>query len=545
MIDTSALTIPSMLHYTASRFGDQPALSWEDSKPYTWSEVMDRSRALSAMLAEKGIVATDRVAILGQNMPSWGIANFGIVLNGAVMVPLLPDFHSREIANILIHSGSKAIIVSDNLLFKLEEMEKPFEGIVIRMDDLDQAASPDSITEHVEVAPDDLAAIIYTSGTTGNSKGVMLTHRNICTNVYQGWALHNVVKEDRFLSLLPLSHTFENTLSLILPMSQGASVYYLRKLPTPAVLLPALQRVKPTTILSVPLIIEKIYRNKVKPTLTKYAVTRFLYTIPFFRRLLHRLAGKSLMRTFGGEVRFFGIGGAKLAPDVELFLMEGHFPYAIGYGLTECSPLLAGKVVGAGSYQSTGVAVPNIELKIHEPDPITGEGEIWTRGPNIMKGYYKEPELTAQVLSPDGWFRTGDLGVFNAQGDLLIRGRSKSMIVGASGENIYPEEIESVINTFRYVVESVVVEQKGKLVALVHFNREALEERYKHLKEEVTDYVENKIEELKKELHHYVNTRVNKFSRIHVVQPHPSPFQKTATHKIKRFLYPGESTTLK
>ncbi|MBE0642257.1 MAG: AMP-binding protein, partial [Bacteroidales bacterium] len=213
-----------------------------------------------------------------------------------------------------------------------------------------------------------------------------------------------------------------------------------------------------------------------------------------------------------------------------------------GYGLTETAPLLAGKMVGSGSFQSTGKPVPGVEIKIHEADARTGEGEIWVKGPNVMKGYYGEPEMTAQVLSPDGWFRTGDLGVFNRQGDLMIKGRSKSMIVGSSGENIYPEEIESIINTFRYVAESLVIEQKGKLVAMVHFNREALEEKYQHLKEEVTDYVEHKIEELRKELQDYVNHRVNKFSRIHSIHYHPSPFQKTATHKIKRFLYHGDKT---
>lgn len=533
------LTIPAMLRNSVDLYSDRAALSWEDGQPLTYARVMELTMSLASRLVAAGVKKGDRVAVLGHNMPSWGIANFGIHWSGAIMVPLLPDFHAREVANILRHSGSTALILSDSLKQKLEEMEEPFTGIVIRMDDLDQAKPVDTL-DMPAVEPDDLACIIYTSGTTGNSKGVMLTHSNLVTNVYQGYALQKINRNDRFLSLLPLSHTLENTLSLLLPVARGASVFYLKKPPTPAVLLPALQRVRPTTILSVPLIIEKIYRNKVKPTLTKSAFLRAIYSKGVFRKVLHRLAGKSLMRTFGGEVRFFGIGGAKLAPDVERFLMEARFPYAIGYGLTESSPLLAGKMVGTGSYQSTGKPVPGVEIKIHEPDPETGEGEIWAKGPNIMKGYYGEPELTAQVLSPDGWFRTGDLGVFNRQGDLLIKGRSKSMIVGASGENIYPEEIESIINSFRYVVESLVIEQKGKLVAMVHFNREALEEKYKHLKEEVTDYVEHKIDELRKELQDYVNHRVNKFSRVHSILHHPSPFQKTATHKIKRFLYHGD-----
>jgi long-chain acyl-CoA synthetase len=543
MTKTPFDSLNRLLEASVQQFGPNPSLSWVEGEPLTYSDLWVRVNAFAYRLKQDGIAPGDRVAILSHNMPGWGIAQFAILRAGAVIVPMLPDFTSTEISNILSHSATKAAVVSEGLAPKLQSEEVAFKGLIYSTEVLDQAGNdiPESqYGEFPEVKATDLAAIIYTSGTTGKSKGVMLTHKNIATNVWQGNAIHPVVAQDRFLSLLPLSHTLENTLSLILPLSAGASVYYLRKPPTPAVLLPALQKVKPTTILAVPLIIEKIYRNKVKPTFAGKPVIGYLYRRPVFRRFFHRLAGKSLMRTFGGQVRFFGIGGAKLNEDVELFLKEANFPYAIGYGLTECAPLLAGKVVGKGSFQSTGIAVPGVELKIHQPDPKTGEGEIWAKGPNIMQGYYQEPELTAEVFSEDGWFKTGDLGVFNKAGDLMIRGRSKSMIVGASGENIYPEEIESVINTFRYVVESVVIEQKGKLVALVHFNREALEEKYQHLKEEVTDYMEHKVEELKRELHHYVNSRVNKFSRIHIVQNHPSPFQKTATQKIKRFLYGKE-----
>lgn len=531
-------TLPLMFRESVKRFQERPFLSWEDGQAMSYGRVDKIVGGFTYRLITEGIKKGDRVAILGHNMPSWPIAQFGIMNAGAVVVPLLPDFTSLELSNILSHSGARAIIVSDSLKHKLDEINLNQDTKIFRLDDLDSASSEDiPPIKDPEVHADDLAAIIYTSGTTGKSKGVVLSHRNICSNVQQAMALHQVVSEDRFLSLLPLSHTFENTLGLILPLSQGASVYYLRKPPTPAVMLPALKRVRPTTILAVPLIIEKIYRNKVLPTFNEKWLTRVLFHAAPFRKLLHRFAGKSLMRTFGGEIRFFGIGGAKLSPDVERFLMEGRFPYAIGYGLTECAPLLAGKVVGKGSFQTTGISVPDVQIKIQSADPVSGEGEILAKGPNIMKAYYKEPTLTEEVFTSDGWFRTGDLGVFNKQGELMIKGRSKSMIVGSSGENIYPEEIESVINTFRYVVESVVVEQKGKLVALVHFNKEALEEKYKHLREEVTDFVEHQIDELKNELRQYVNSRVNKFSRIHQVQYHPVPFRKTATQKIKRFLY--------
>jgi len=243
-----------------------------------------------------------------------------------------------------------------------------------------------------------------------------------------------------------------------------------------------------------------------------------------------------LMKTFGGNIRFFGVGGAKLNKTVEKFLIEAKFPYAIGYGLTETSPILAGADPKNTVYESTGPAIKDIELIIHNPDKVTGEGEIWAKGPSIMMGYYNEPEMTKEVLTPDGWFKTGDLGVFDKNNNLFIRGRLKNMIVGASGENIYPEEIESVINNFRHVIESLVVEKKGKLVALVHLNMEELEKKYRHLKDEAHK-LDEKVEEMLRELKEYVNSRVNKFSQINKIEHQGEPFQKTATQKIKRFLY--------
>jgi long-chain acyl-CoA synthetase len=290
-------------------------------------------------------------------------------------------------------------------------------------------------------------------------------------------------------------------------------------------------------MLSVPLIMEKIYRNKILPAFQDKWSMRLLYSMPLVRKKLNRIAGKKLMKTFGGEVKFFGIGGAKLDKVVEQFLIEARFPYAVGYGLTETAPLLAGASPQNTKHQSTGPAMEGVTLKINNPDPVTGEGEIWAKGLNVMKGYYKEPELTQTVFSEDGWFKTGDLGVFDQQDFLYIKGRLKNIILGANGENIYPEEIESVINNFRFVVESLVVQKKGKLVAMVHFNQEEIALRYQHMKEDVSAYVENKIEELILELQEYVNSRVNKFSRVQVIILQPVPFKKTPTQKIKRFLY--------
>ena len=290
-------------------------------------------------------------------------------------------------------------------------------------------------------------------------------------------------------------------------------------------------------MLTVPLIIEKIYFNRILPAFRDKFILKHLYKFVLFRKILNKAAGKKLLKTFGGELKFYGIGGAKLNKTVEKFLIEANFPYAIGYGLTETSPLLAGANPKKSVFESTGPPIEGIELIINNPDKYTGEGEIWAKGPTIMKGYYMEPELTKEVLTDDGWFKTGDLGTLDNNNYLFIKGRLKNMIVGSSGENIYPEEIESIINNFRFVVESLVVQQKGKLVALVHINMEELEKKYQIMKEDMSRQVEDKVNELMNELQTYVNSQVNKFSRIHKVIVQPVPFQKTATLKIKRFLY--------
>lgn len=551
----TALTMPALIGAAVQRFGDRDALAFAGGTPETYDSLAAGIDAVSALLQRAGIGRGDRVAILGHNMPSWAKAYFGTTFLGAVAVPLLPDFHPTEIDNILRHAGPAALFVSASLEARLEEVETASVGLVVRLDDFavlraadpTLAFDPDARPQPPvpEVAEDDLAAIIYTSGTTGKSKGVMLTHRNICHDASASRLIQPVNEHDRFLSILPLSHTYENTLGLVLPLICGASVHYLQKPPTPAVLLPALASVRPTTILAVPLVIEKIYRNRVLPALTKNALLRTLYRIPFVRRRLHHIAGRKLMETFGGQLRFFGVGGAKLDPVVDRFLDEARFPYAIGYGLTETSPLAAGSAPFGTKVGFVGPRLPGTEVELRDVDPHTGEGEIWIKGPNVMRGYYKEPELTAEVLTADGWFRSGDLGFFDVAGNLAIRGRLKNMIVGASGENIYPEEIESVINSFRHVVESLVVQQKGRLVAMVHLNREELEQRYHHLRDEAgrrVDDVERRVDEVLRELKAYVNARVNRFSQIQVVIHSPEPFIKTATQKIKRFLYQERKT---
>ncbi|MDA3930252.1 MAG: AMP-binding protein [Prolixibacteraceae bacterium] len=532
---------------------NKPALGFVNEPFLTYNSLWEKVLSITSFLKEKGIQKGDKVGLLSANQPNWGAAYFGIVSMGAIVVPILPDFHEDEIENILQHSEAKALFVSENLYGRITPSLYEQLTCLVIVDSFAEVKHGLNINEiknlactitkrseevaFNEIAKDDIASIIYTSGTTGKSKGVMLSHWNLVSNVFGCSKIHKTDSTDRFLSLLPLSHTYENTVAFLLPIYSGASVSYLRKLPTPAVLLPALKVVKPTMILSVPLIIEKIYKGKVLPNINGKAITRVLYKFGPTRKLLNKVAGKKLMETFGGEVKFFGIGGAKLDPSVEQFLVESKFPNAIGYGLTETAPLIAGFDSHQGKYQSTGPSVEGVTLKINDPDPITGEGEIWAKGDNVMKGYFKEPELTAEVLTEDGWFKTGDLGRFDTSGYLFIKGRLKNMIIGASGENIYPEEIEAIINRFKHVSESVVVQQKGKLVAMVHFNREELETKFKYLKEQATQYIDKNIEELKVELQEFVNSKVNKFSRVQKVVNKKEPFEKTATKKIKRFLY--------
>lgn len=540
------LTLPAQFGHIVEKFGTRPSLSLVGEKPISYFELNQQINTLICLLEELGIRPGDKIAILSTNQPNWGIAYFAITFMGAVAVPLLPDFLASEIENIITHSEAKAIFISEKLAPKLEQIPLSKTIHQISVEDYTVVNSSGEVpvygkekepATHFEVQEDDLAAIIYTSGTTGNSKGVMLSHKSICFTADAALCVYHVDENDRFLSILPLSHTYENTMGFVMPMIKGSSVYYLGKQPTPSVLLPALLEVKPTMMFAVPLIIEKIYRNKILPAFTtKWPVSQ-LYKVPFIRKVLNRVAGKKLMATFGGKLGFFGIGGAKLDRNVEKFLIEARFPYSIGYGLTETAPLLAGMKVFESRLQSTGPAIAGVELKINHPDPKTGEGEIWARGANVMKGYYKEPEITAETITPEGWFKTGDLGTFDKDGYLYIRGRLKNVIIGSSGENIYPEEIETVINNYPNVLESVVMQQKGKIVALVHFNLDELEASYSDLLEKGSRLAEQQMNEVLKDLQQYINQNVNKFSQVQLVLAQPEPFQKTATQKIKRYLY--------
>lgn len=367
--------------------------------------------------------------------------------------------------------------------------------------------------------PDTLAAIIYTSGTSGKAKGVMLSHANLCYSVVEACHAQLATHRDRWLSILPMAHTYELALGMLYPFYVGASVYYLQGIPAPSVLLNAMREVRPTIILTVPLIAEKIYRT----ISGKIENSKFLsWMLRHTPTLLYSVAGWALRQQTGGKIRFFGIGGAKLNPEVEQFYKRTRFNYAIGYGTTETAPLICNACVGKTAIGTVGVAAYGVEVKLENVDETTGVGEIVAKGRNVMMGYYKDPERTSSVLSPDGYYHTGDLAVLDHKGRYIIKGRLGNMIVGPSGENIYPEEIEQVISDYPGVQESLVIQRERSLVALVRLREETV-------KQSMSTIAEN----IKK----YVNNRVNKHSALSTVQIVTSPFMKTATLKIRRNIY--------
>jgi long-chain acyl-CoA synthetase len=535
--DNENSTLRDIYSASVKNYGERMAFSLHNKESITYKEVSSRVENLIDILNKAGIEPGQKVALLGNNMPNWAVSYFAITVSGRVVVPILPDFTAFEIINVLDHSDAFAIIVSSKLEYKIHKHISDKLPLIIRMDTLEPVKVPtvSSPVQPTEPKQDDIASIIYTSGTSGASKGVMLTHSNLVHHTKMTFKLFPILQDDTFLSILPLSHAYECSIGMLLPFYCGASVVYLDGSPTPSLLMPALKEVRPTVMLSVPLIVEKIYKIKIRPMFTKNIVLRILYSVPIVRRALHKLAGKKLLETFGGKLRFFGIGGSRIDGVVEHFLADAGFPYGIGYGLTETSPLLAGAIPGKVRWQSTGPAIEGVELKIAQPNKEM-IGEVLAKGPNIMKGYYKDPDTTKASFTSDGWFITKDIGYIDKKGNLFIKGRRDNMMLGPNGENIYPEDIESVINEFDLVLESLVVQKKGKLVAKVHFNYEEIKNG---LLEEGngSKNITDKLTEVKAELFSYVNERVNKFSRLSEITEQPVPFEKTATLKIKRYLY--------
>ncbi|MCK4922071.1 MAG: AMP-binding protein [Bacteroidales bacterium] len=549
MVKLEKYTICHLVSKSIEKFGDKVALSYIGEEGMSYKDlginIQSTAETLDILEVEKG----DKVAVLGENSPNWGVSYLSILCKGAIVVPILPEFHENEIMTILEHSESKVVFLSEKQYARMGKLIEDKDYKVIIIDKLkfksEKAKTESKLAVYFPcqdelVSENDLAAIIYTSGTTGSSKGVMLTHKNLSWQVNKLQTVQPVDETDRFVSILPMSHTLENSVGFLLPLHTGASVYYIRKQPpAPSVLIDAFQKIKPTILLTVPMIIEKIYRKQVLPKFEKSFITRNLFKFKPTRVLLNRLAGKKLAVVFGGELKFFGIGGAKLDGQIERYLREAKFPYAIGYGLTETAPMLSGSSPKDSVYQGTGPAMEGIHMKLINVNEETGLGEIVASGPNVMPGYYKNEEATKAVFTEDGYFRTGDLGYIDKKGVVYIRGRIKNMILGTSGENIYPEEIESLINGIEAVEESLVLHLQGKIIAMVNINLEELENKMLKLNEKAVEISHETMDEVLAEIQQYVNQRVNKFSRLNKVVFHATPFEKTPTKKIKRYLYGG------
>jgi long-chain acyl-CoA synthetase len=536
-------TLAKLYDYATAVYSKKIYTQWYDSKEgsYTYATFKNECDALSKVLTQYGIGAGDKVAILSTNMPNWSVAFFATVVFGRISIPILPDSSENEVTNIINHSESKVLFVAKKMVGKVskEVMEKM--TLVIELDTLEIIkADEEKFTCDGRTAvptPDEIATIIYTSGTTGSAKGVVLTHRNLASNVITCYHSCKRTEKDRWLSILPMAHTLEMTLGMLYPMYTGSTVYYLPKPPAAPLLLKAMKIVRPTTMLTVPMIIEKVYKGSVLPTIKKSRTLTWMNK--HMRWLMCRIIGMKLKKTFGGCISFYGIGGAKLDPEVEEFLLKARFPYAIGYGLTETSPLLGYAMKGWRSVGSFGYPVYNVKLKLHNVDPTTGEGEVVAQGPNVMLGYYKDPVRTKSVFTEDGWFRTSDIAVQDEKGRFYIKGRNNNMILGPSGENIYPEEIENVVNNVEGVSESIIVERNGRLVALVQPSEDFIQ-----WNNESEDKLYEKLDNWKDKILSFTNKNVNKSSQVSSVEVMKEPFEKTATQKIRRFKYKESAPTV-
>ena len=566
-IELDKLTLDKLVENSFSQFKEELFCTDIDKVKITYADAQQLLSQVQATLKSFDIKQGDRVAICSENNVHWGIVYLAITSLGCVVVPILPDFHSNEVHHILKHCEATALFASKKQKTKLDEEDFTSSlKYIFSLETLDlienlnespiefvnevKSLGAEKFTQmkakafelanikeaELEIKEEDLAAIIYTSGTTGQSKGVMLSHKNLVAQMQQTHDLNPILPTDRFLSILPLAHTLECSVGFLVPFANGASIHYITKTPAPKVILKAMQKVKPTVILTVPLVIEKIYKSKIQPNFTKNKLVKFLYNnVPMVRKKLNVIAGKKLQESFGGHMRFFGIGGAKLSLFVEEFLIEAKFPHAIGYGLTETAPLISGAIPFETAVGTAGRMAIWMEYKFIKDSPDQKDGELHVRGPNVMMGYYKDKVRTAEVLTEDGWFNTGDLGYVDENKILTISGRSKNVIIGASGENIYPEAIESVVNQIPMVLDSLVYEIDGAVVAKIHLDYDQFDEEnnINTTTAEIKRNIASELEAVRLE----ANSLLSNYSKITQVFEQQVPFIKTPTKKIKRYLH--------
>ena len=518
---------------------------------YTYGELANEIARLHTTFRELGIKEGDKIALCGRNCANWGLTFLAVETYKAVAVSILPDFTAEGIHTLVNHSEAKLLYCGPNVLKKIDAKEMPGLTAMVFMDDfsLRYAANEEVETIYAGVGEafkkewpngvtatdlnyptdnhNDLALINYTSGSTGNPKGVMITHQNLSGNI--DFAVKEIPHQfgDKVLSMLPIAHMFGLMFEFLYQVCDGAEVYFLTKAPTPSVLMKAFAQVHPFMILTVPLVIEKIIKGKVLPVINK-PLMKVLWKTPGINTLLHKKVSNTLLQAFGGKLRYLIIGGAALNEEVEKCMHDMHFPYCVGYGMTECAPLITYEKWQKYLYRSCGKGIVGMELRIDSEDPTKKEGELQVRGVNVMAGYYKNEQATQETFTEDGWMRTGDLGIIDKDGNLFLRGRSKNMLLGPSGQNIYPEEIEDKLNSLPLVLESVVVQRDQKLVALVYPDTTPAGKKL-----QAGRNIFDVMEENRKEL----NKQIPQYSQVTAIEVVEKEFEKTPKRSIKRFLY--------
>jgi len=525
-----------------------PAFSDFQGLVCTFGEAAQKIRQIHSYFHEAGIQKGDKIAILGRNSTNWAISFLAISGYGAVSVPVLPDFNPDDIHHILNHSESVFLFAADSLFEKLNTEKIPeitgvvslntFSALSFKTQEENERWGKCFTAEHsgistrdnfelAEYESEDLCIISYTSGTSGFTKGVMIPARSLLSNIIYAQEHMPLKTGDRIVSFLPMAHVFGLLFEFLFPVSVGCHVTFLSKAPTPQLIIKAFQEIKPRLILSVPLVIEKIYSKRIKPQLDK-PVTKFLLQLPGIKLLLYKKVRASLIETFGGNFHEIVIGGAPLNHEVEAFFRKIKFPFTIGYGMTECGPLVSYEPWTTFRPSSSGRLVDRIQVRIDSNDPCREVGEILIKGTNVMLGYYKNEKATDEAIDAEGWLHTGDLGIIDSDDFIYISGRSKNMLLGPSGQNIYPEEMEAKLCNYPYVLECVITEREGKLVAFVFVDPERIE----------TDKPdETRLKEIMDENCKQVNKKLPKFAQLSSIIMVDKEFEKTPKRNIKRYLY--------
>ncbi|MBQ6178847.1 MAG: AMP-binding protein [Bacteroidales bacterium] len=540
-----------LLQQATRKFWDKSALNTIDGESFTYSQMATLIAKFHLFFETIGVKKGEHIALWARNSARWGMSYLAINTYEAVVVPILADFTPENVEFLLDHSDSVALMTNADKFNKLHVEKNPAIKFVIDVDNLkvlycvDQGIKgiwnnidnlfaeryPNGFGPEDVVYPtdnwDDLAVINYTSGSTGNPKGVMLTYRNFCATIEFSQVNRPTNEHQRMISMLPMAHMYGLVTEFIYPLCYGTSIYWLGKTPTPSTLMKAFQQVKPYQLITVPLVMEKIFKSKIKPIVDKQPV-KFLCKVPGINKIIFKKIHDKMIDAFGGEVQEFILGGAPVSPEVEKWFKLIELPYMVGYGMTEATPLLA--YIGYKDYVagSCGKPVTCADVRIDSEDPEHIAGEIQAKGDNICIGYYKNPEASANAFTEDGYLRTGDLGIMDKDGNIFIKGRSKSMILSANGQNIYPEEVEAIINDQPYVGESVVVDRSSRLVALVYLDPDAI-------KRDGLDA--EAVADLPERIRINSNKKLPNYSQLTKVEIQEAPFEKTPKMSIKRFLY--------